>query len=254
MKPSTSVAAAQFGATASAYLTSAVHATGADLAQLPGLMPPGGAARVLDLGCGAGHAAFAVAPAVGAVIACDPTPEMLAVVAAEAARRGIANLSTRQAQAEQLPFADASIDAVVTRMSAHHWRDLPAALAEVARVLTPDAPFIVIDVLGHADPMIDAHLQAAELLRDRSHVRNRNAAEWRGLLDSAGFDLTAQQAWRLAIGFDDWVARMHTSAARVAAIRELWRDAPEEARAAYKVQTDYSFELDCGMFTARRRG
>jgi tRNA1(Val) A37 N6-methylase TrmN6 len=50
----------QFGATAEAYLESVTHATGDDLELLShevGTVPQ---ATVLDLGCGAGHASFAV--------------------------------------------------------------------------------------------------------------------------------------------------------------------------------------------------
>ncbi|WP_085317933.1 class I SAM-dependent methyltransferase [Derxia lacustris] len=243
---------AQFGASAAAYLTSAVHAGGADLARLAALTPAGGTARALDLGCGAGHAAFAIAPRVASVTACDPTPEMLEIVAAEAQRRGLANVLAQPAHAERLPFADASFDMVVTRMSAHHWRDLPAALAEIRRVLVPGGQLALIDVLGHEEAAIDMHLQAVELLRDRSHVRNRNPSEWRALLAAAGLIVEAHEAWRLPIDFDGWLARMRTPAVRAAAIRDLWQAAPAAVRAAWKVQPDCSFELDCGLFVARR--
>ncbi|WP_051377730.1 class I SAM-dependent methyltransferase [Derxia gummosa] len=244
------VATEQFGASAASYLSSGVHATGADLARLADLMPADGQARALDLGCGAGHAAFAIAPKAARVTACDPTPEMLAVVADEAARRGLTNLVVARAAAERLPFEDASFDAVVTRMSAHHWTDLDAALGEIRRVLAPGGRLVVIDVLGHPDPLIDSHLQAIELLRDRSHVRNRTATEWRTLLAAAGFSVTETSQWRLPIAFDGWVARMRTPTVRIAAIRDLWAGAPEAVRAAWKMQPDCSFELDCGMFIA----
>ncbi|MBS0976288.1 SAM-dependent methyltransferase, partial [Serratia rubidaea] len=48
----------QFGAQANAYLTSAVHAQGNDLQRLGQLLAAYPQARVLDLGCGAGHASF----------------------------------------------------------------------------------------------------------------------------------------------------------------------------------------------------
>src|SRR5271163_4885936 len=51
----------QFGATASHYLTSAVHATGADLDRLTNLAAALHAPRILDVGAGAGHASFALA-------------------------------------------------------------------------------------------------------------------------------------------------------------------------------------------------
>ncbi len=53
--------ARQFGATAAKYLTSAVHATGADIERLAEICARSRPARTLDLGSGAGHASFALA-------------------------------------------------------------------------------------------------------------------------------------------------------------------------------------------------
>ena len=122
--------ASQFGSRASAYVTSAVHAQGEDLRDLAALVTGAAGAHVLDLGCGGGHASFAVAPHVAKVVAYDLSAAMLEAVTAEAAVRGIANLTTRQGPAEALPFADASFDVVITRFSAHHWADMPAGIAD----------------------------------------------------------------------------------------------------------------------------
>ena len=48
----------QFGEQAAAYLSSAVHAQGVEFALLQAEVAGCGDARVLDLGCGAGHVAF----------------------------------------------------------------------------------------------------------------------------------------------------------------------------------------------------
>ena len=117
-----------FGTTAAAYLTSAVHATGADLQTLAREVAATPGASVLDLGCGAGHVSFAVAPHAQSVVAYDIAEPMLATVAGAAAERGLTNIRTQQGPAEKLPFDDASFDWVLSRMSAHHWHGVPAAL------------------------------------------------------------------------------------------------------------------------------
>ena len=81
MRSHQQVVTEQFGSTAAAYLTSAVHAQGADLQELAAIAATFPGARVLDLGCGGGHASFAVAPVVEKVIAYDIAAEMLDVVA-----------------------------------------------------------------------------------------------------------------------------------------------------------------------------
>ena len=52
----------QFGARAGDYLTSTVHAAGEDLAALAALAHGRAGARVLDMGTGGGHVAYAIAP------------------------------------------------------------------------------------------------------------------------------------------------------------------------------------------------
>ncbi|MBU6487029.1 MAG: methyltransferase domain-containing protein [Burkholderiales bacterium] len=240
-----------FGSTAAAYLTSPTHASGADLETLAAEVGSTPNADVLDLGCGAGHASFAAARHARSVIAYDLAAPMLATVAASAKERGLSNIRTEQGSAERLPFDDASFDWVVSRLSAHHWHDVPRALAEVRRVLKRGGRVLFIDVVGADHPLLDTHLQAVEILRDGSHVRNYRADEWLAFFAAAGFDASVRERWRLPIEFSSWVARMRTSAERVAAIRSLWRSAPDEVRTHYSVQEDGSFMLDALMVQAR---
>jgi len=245
--------AAQFGATASAYLTSAVHAQGADLEQLRQALAhlkPVAHSRVLDLGCGAGHASFAAASMANEVVAYDLSAEMLGVVAAAAADRGLANIRTQQGAAETLPFDDASFCAVVSRMSAHHWRDVPAALREIRRVVKPGGKVVLIDIVGAEDPLCDTWLQSVELLRDPSHIRDYTPTGWTQLFRDAGFDVEVSPVWRIEIEFASWVARMRTPEVAQAAIRHLWDKAPAEVRERYRVQADGSFTLEAALFTA----
>ncbi len=240
-----------FGSTAAAYLTSPTHASGADLETLAAQIGSTPNADVLDLGCGAGHASFAAARHARSVIAYDLAAPMLATVAASANERGLSNIRTEQGPAERLPFDDASFDWVVSRFSAHHWHDVPQALAQVRRVLKPGGRVLFIDVAGADHPLLDTHLHAVELLRDGSHVRNYRADEWSAFFAAAGFDANVCERWRLPIEFSSWVARMRTSAERVVAIRSLWSGAPDEVRAYYGVQEDGSFMLDALMVQAR---
>lgn len=243
----------QFDPQASAYLHSAVHAAGPDLAHVAdALLPtlaPGAAA--LDAGCGAGHLAFILAAAGLSVTALDPSPAMLDAVRQGAAARALTTIATCQAQVEALPFAEASFDLVATRYSAHHWRDLPAGLAALRRVLRPGGHLLVIDTLGDDDALVDTHLQAIELLRDRSHVRNRNRAEWLALLAQAGFEPPACFSWPLRLAFASWIERMRTPPARVAMIRALQDEAPAEVATALALEADGSFTLRTGCFWAR---
>jgi len=239
-----------FGSTAASYLTSHVHATGADLQTLAAAIQSTPGAVVLDMGCGAGHASFAVAPHAKSVVAYDIAPQMLATVAAAASEHGLGNISTQQGAAETLPFDAASFDWVISRMSAHHWHDVPKALAEVRRVLKPGGKVLFIDIAGGDHPLLDTHLQAVELLRDGSHIRDYRDDEWLALFEAAGFRASIRERWRLPIEFASWVARMRTPEPRIVAIRSLWTNAPDEVRQYFEVQEDGSFQLDALMVEA----
>lgn len=240
-----------FGSTAAAYLTSHVHATGKDLQTLAAAIAATPGASVLDMGCGAGHASFAVAPHAASVVAYDLAPQMLATVAAAAIDRGFSNIETQQGAAESLPFDNASFDWVISRMSAHHWHDVRQALVEVRRVLKPGGRVIFIDIAGSDHPLLDTHLQAVEVLRDGSHIRDYRADEWIAFFTEAGFSATVRERWRMPLEFDAWVARMRTPQPRVVAIRSIWESAPDEVKQYFAVQADGSFELDVLMIEAR---
>ena len=240
----------QFAAQAAAYVTSAVHAGGADLDRIGALLRARPGARSLDLGCGGGHVAFAAAAAGAAVTAYDLSAEMLAAVTQEAERRGLGGIETRQGAAETLPYADATFDAVLTRFSAHHWRDVPAALAEARRVLKPDGLLVACDVVAPEDPLLDTHLQAVELLRDPSHVRDYRVSEWRAMLEAAGFTPGAVLPSRPRMEFASWIARMRTPATHVAAIRALQASAAADVVAHFAIEPDGSFLLDSALIEA----
>jgi ubiquinone/menaquinone biosynthesis C-methylase UbiE len=248
------LAGRQFGAKAENYLTSTVHATGADLTRLTELAARSRALDALDLGCGAGHASFALARAgVARVVAYDLAPAMLTVVANEARARAHGMIEVSVGTAEDLAFADASFDLVVTRYSAHHWLDVPRALAEMARVLRPQGILVVIDVVAPEAPLLDTVLQTVEMLRDQSHVRDYRESEWRALFAAARFTSPTVDRWKLPMEFASWVSRIGTSAPRVAALEVVMDALPAEARAYFAVAADRSFVIDSEWFEATKR-
>jgi ubiquinone/menaquinone biosynthesis C-methylase UbiE len=240
------ISVSQFGAKAANYLTSAVHATGADLERLKAMAAQMRPERALDLGCGAGHVSFALAHG-GAqrVTAYDPSREMLEVVAQAAATRGLEQvIDTCFGAAEVLPFETDTFGLIVTRYSAHHWASVPRALAECARVLAPGGRMVVIDVIAPETPLLDTSLQVIEFLRDASHVRDYRASEWRAMYQAAGFGEPAITTWKLSIDFKDWIARIGTPADRIAALNSVFAELPSEAREYFRVSAERSFVTD----------
>lgn len=92
--------------------------------------------RLLDVACGTGLVAGAAAAAGARVSAVDFSPAMLAVA------RGLhPQVGFHAADAEELPFADASHDAVVANFGIHHVERPERAIAEARRVLAPGGVF-----------------------------------------------------------------------------------------------------------------
>lgn len=242
--------AEQFGPLANAYLSSAVHSHGPELVTISEVAARIGARQVLDLGCGAGHVSFALAPHAESVIAYDLSEQMLQVVNAEAQRRGLANISIQQGRVERLPFAGKSFDMICSRYSAHHWQDFGKALGEAFRVLKPGGTLIAMDTHSTGTPLLDTHLQAIELLRDGSHVRNYTLAEWTNKLEINGFQIRSQSSWRIRLDFESWVKRASTPASHVDALRSLLGKAPQEVRSFFEIGNDGSFSCDTMLIEA----
>lgn len=234
----------QFGEQAEDYLKSAVHSAGAELADLADAVRLDPQTQVLDLGCGAGHVSFRVAPFARRVVAYDLSEKMLQVVAAEALEQKLCNVQIEQGMAERLPFADESFDFVFSRYSAHHWREPAQALREVRRVLKPNGQLAFVDVASPGVALFDTYLQAVEMLRDVSHVRDYSPAEWLELMRSAGLKVSRHHMQRLALDFQSWVGRMRTPPEMITAIRLLQQTVSEEVKTYFEIGTDGSFSTD----------
>jgi SAM-dependent methyltransferase len=245
----------QFGAAAGNYVVSPVHAGGPSLEAVVERAALRGKERVLDVGTGAGHTALALAPHAAEVIALDLTEEMLSAAAGLARERGLSNVWFRRGRAEALPFADGSFDLVTSRLCAHHYKDPVAATREAARVLKPGGQYLLVDSFSPEDPVQDTYLNAIEVLRDPSHVRNYRVSEWCSMFDAAGLSIEVGPHWPTRLGFDSWVERLNTPAPLVAGLRVLIDAAPSEVREALQIrpETGYDWSIPIGLFCGRRR-
>lgn len=106
-----------------------LHATGAGSGQ-----------TILDVACGSGLPAFALADRVGKtgkVVAVDVSPQMLSAARHKAAALGLANVDIREASADAIGGPDAAFDAVTCKDGLMFCPDIVVALREMRRVVKP---------------------------------------------------------------------------------------------------------------------
>ncbi len=103
----------------------------------------------VDLGCGAGQLVMELAlMAPGLHVTGIDLSEKLLEGARQSARRaGLQDrVDFRVGNVEQLPFADQSLDSVISTGSLHHWSNPVAVLNEVDRVLKPGGAYFIFDL------------------------------------------------------------------------------------------------------------
>ena len=257
----------QFGAHAAAYATSTVHAKGASLGRLVELVQPKPSWQALDVATGAGHTAAAFAPHVARVIASDLTPEMLQEAAKLAKTKGFANMETAPADAEALPFDDASFDLVTCRIAPHHFPDVPTFVSEVWRTLKGGGTFALVDNIApdaestpgfSSAELRDAALtyNAFEKIRDPSHGRCLGMAEWGEVLADTGFELLHKERLPKDMEFQSWAERLGSDATTTERLRSMLTDGSPALRAFLKPRVDGDkllwFTLDEALLIARK--
>jgi SAM-dependent methyltransferase len=240
----------QFTAAASAYVVSPVHKGGPDLDALLDLAGEVRGARVLDVGTGAGATALAFAARGARVVALDLTPAMLETTRAQAEERGLSNLETRLGDAANLPFPDASFEVVACRVCAHHFGRARQAVDEMARVLRPGGQLLLIDSISPEDPAQDTFLNAVELLRDRSHVRNYRVSEWLAWFREVGLTPEHVRTFPTFLDFENWTARMNTPEHEKTQLRRVMDGAPVEVREAFSVAENHDWKIPLALFRA----
>ncbi|NIV35542.1 MAG: methyltransferase domain-containing protein [Anaerolineae bacterium] len=142
--------------------------------------------EAVDLGCGPGYLAVEMARRAPElhVTGIDLSDKMLTEAEDYAGRHDMAQaVSFRKGDVQQIPFADGSVDLVVSTLSLHHWSDPVAVLDEVDRVLRPGGSFLIFDLRRDLSApawlllwMVTGFLVEPALRRANEPLASRNAA------------------------------------------------------------------------------
>ena len=149
-----------------------------DLAQI------GADDEVLDVACGPGLVACAMAPHARHVVGIDLTPAMIDQARTLQSQRRLSNLEWHIGDVSALPFASDRFSAVVTRYGVHHFVDPERVLFEMVRVAKPGGRVAIADLVLPVEKARE--YDSMERLRDPSHVRVLSSAELGELMARVG--------------------------------------------------------------------
>jgi SAM-dependent methyltransferase len=177
---------------------------------------------VLDVACGPGLLACAFARVAKHATGIDMTPAMLEQARKAQQEQGLKNVSWQPGDVYSLPFPSAQFSIVSSRFAFHHLQDPMAALREMKRVCKPSGRIVVADMAPL--PEKAAALNAAELLRDPSHVRALPAEELVGLFDQAGLATSQVSSYRMEGELEDLLSRSFPNEGDADRLRTIFAD------------------------------
>ena len=163
--------------------------------------------RAIDLACGPGSVACALARRVRHVVGLDATAAMLEQARDLARREGVENVEWRAGDIYETRLPDASFDVVTCRFAFHHLENPAVAFAEMVRMAAPGARIVVCNSFASEDADKAAAFNAMERLRDPSTVAHRSLPYLRRMFEATGLGEPALQRFDVSYLAFDFVAR-----------------------------------------------
>jgi len=161
-----------------------------------------GEERALDVGCGTGALAFALAPRVREVVALEIDEELAERARADAPP----NVQVVTGDAEQLPFDDFEFELTGALRTLHHANRPERIVAELTRVTRPNGTILIADQIAPVDPLQALELNRFEQARDPSTRRVLSEPDLRGLFDSNDLRLRRELMITESRDIDDYLA------------------------------------------------
>lgn len=189
----------QFSQQAGAYTAITAHSNALDrLIELSQVTP---ADTVLDIACGSGIVATALAPHASHVTGIDITAGMIAAARKLQQQKGLLNISWEIGEVRSLPYQNEAFSLVVSRFGFHHFPEPAVVLAEMTRVCKTGGRVLVVDVALPAQK-VNAY-NKMEKLRDPSHAAALTHEQFMTLFQQAGLQQIQHESYRMPIELEE---------------------------------------------------
>ncbi len=219
----------EFAHQADAFARSPTMSLAETLGVLVDLVPEDPDARWVEVACGPGLIARAMAPRVGSVLGLDLTPAMIEKARADATAAGVENVSFEVGDATALDLADDSLDGAITRFSLHHIPGPIRVLEEMRRVVKPGGYVVVSDFVTDDDGASAAWQEQIERLRDPSHWALLTPSRLAAMGKRVGLEPDLDRIVPFEIDFEEWLNRGSGGPANAELIERLRVEAPPNA-------------------------
>jgi len=247
----------QFTKTADAFAKFAVRDSPEVLAEKVEFAKPLPHELVLDVACGPGAFVLAVARRVSFATGIDLTLEMLRQARQFQAEKQVVNAVFACADADHIPFPDASFDLVSCQHSFHHITKPELVLREMIRVTKPDGRLLILDPLAPESDSKFELFNHIERLRDPSHTSSLRLTTFLSMFEEHGLEVIRQSLRRRQRSFNQWMRRagLEPGRKRYAETRKQMEESTPGDKAGFCARADgedIQIIHNEGMFLVRR--
>ncbi|MGH9356201.1 MAG: class I SAM-dependent methyltransferase [Terriglobia bacterium] len=197
----------QFTLTVDAFSKSAIKDTPEVMAEKAAFAGPLPGDFALDVACGPGTLALALAPRVQFAIGIDVTHAMLKRAREFQDQQAITRVAFTAGEAERLPFADATFSLVTCQAAFHHMLKPESVLKEMARAVKPGGRVVIIDSIGPESEEKWRLYNQIEKIRDPSHTASLRLTSFLKMFDDLHLEPVRQSIKRRERPFDLWMRR-----------------------------------------------
>lgn len=178
---------------------------------------------VLDVACGPGLVACALAKVAKHVTGIDLTPAMIEQAGLLQKEKGLNNITWKVGNANPLPYDDSSFSLVVTRYSFHHLLDPQSVLHEMKRVCIPGNGRVAVIDVTPPEEKTDAY-NRMEKLRDPSHAGAMPLARLLRMVKEAGLTDIETGFYRMDVDLEKILQATLTRPEDAEKVRQMFAD------------------------------